>query len=233
MGDRNDWAQLVRYSDGAAVSVCVGGWRNEGRVTFRGQWPKRGDGRTYSFASMLREKTTTVAINACGVQDGAMRALGVYLIVLSCLASCGAPAAVQSATAVTRPVTDRDADGQQDASTTAGKCPNDLATAKQIQGVIGQHQSAIQLACWERSRAKDDEVIVRVSVTIGPDGRSRNVTASGDEPTVAHCVEKEIRSWVFPGRGCSQDIEFAYRFIRTEPDGGYGASPRTPSTTME
>ncbi len=38
---------LVRDIDGAAISVCVGGWRAEGRITFRGQWPKRVDGRTH------------------------------------------------------------------------------------------------------------------------------------------------------------------------------------------
>jgi hypothetical protein len=41
-------ADLVRDLDGAAVSLCVGGYRNEGRVTFRPSWPKYADGRYYT-----------------------------------------------------------------------------------------------------------------------------------------------------------------------------------------
>jgi hypothetical protein len=42
-----EWCDLIR-SDGAAICVQVGGFRNEGRVTFRGLHPKFKDGRTYS-----------------------------------------------------------------------------------------------------------------------------------------------------------------------------------------
>jgi hypothetical protein len=39
---------MVREADGATVRVTVGGWRAEGRVTFRGCWPKFRDGTFYS-----------------------------------------------------------------------------------------------------------------------------------------------------------------------------------------
>ncbi len=40
-------ADLVRDADGARISLCVGGYRQEGRVTFRTNWPKYHDGRLY------------------------------------------------------------------------------------------------------------------------------------------------------------------------------------------
>lgn len=43
---RNNWAELV-HEDGPSVSLSVGGWHQEGRVVFRGQWPKYDDGRGY------------------------------------------------------------------------------------------------------------------------------------------------------------------------------------------
>src|SRR5258708_6593089 len=48
-GDELRWnADLVRDADGAAISICIGGYRNEGRVTFRPTWPKYGDGTSYT-----------------------------------------------------------------------------------------------------------------------------------------------------------------------------------------
>ena len=42
-----DNADLVRDSDGARISLCVGGYRQEGRVTFRTNWPKYHDGTAF------------------------------------------------------------------------------------------------------------------------------------------------------------------------------------------
>jgi hypothetical protein len=41
-------ADLVRAVDGAAISLYLGGYRNEGRVTFRATWPKYRDGQSYT-----------------------------------------------------------------------------------------------------------------------------------------------------------------------------------------
>jgi hypothetical protein len=42
------YAELVRLDDGAELGVTVGGYRQEGRATFRAHWPKYHDGQTYS-----------------------------------------------------------------------------------------------------------------------------------------------------------------------------------------
>lgn len=41
-----DWVDL-RRSDGATIRVTVGGWKQEGRVVFRGMWPRFADGSAY------------------------------------------------------------------------------------------------------------------------------------------------------------------------------------------
>lgn len=47
MPEDRDWGELVR-ADGATIRVVVGGYRMDGRVTFRGCWPKYKDGTIYS-----------------------------------------------------------------------------------------------------------------------------------------------------------------------------------------
>jgi hypothetical protein len=51
-------------------------------------------------------------------------------------------------------------------------------------------------------------------VTIGPDGVPQNASASGDDPSVAKCVENDVRGWHFPALGCSQKTGFSFKFVR-------------------
>ena len=51
--DGNRYAELVRLEDGAELGVSVGGYRSEGRVTFRAHWPKYKDGQTYTPRTYL------------------------------------------------------------------------------------------------------------------------------------------------------------------------------------
>lgn len=47
------FAELVRLEDGAELGVNVGGYRQEGRATFRAHWPKYRDGQVYSAREQL------------------------------------------------------------------------------------------------------------------------------------------------------------------------------------
>jgi hypothetical protein len=47
------FAELARLEDGAELGVTVGGYRQEGRVTFRAHWPKYRDGQTFSPRTYL------------------------------------------------------------------------------------------------------------------------------------------------------------------------------------
>jgi hypothetical protein len=92
----------------------------------------------------------------------------------------------------------------------AGQC----FTEGQVAQVIGQHQVAIRRACWERNSSSKSSVNVSVSLTIGPDGSAQGVSASGDDPAVAHCIENDVRNWRFPNMGCSQKIAVPFKFVR-------------------
>jgi hypothetical protein len=47
-GARRGFAELRREGDGAEIGVSVGGYREEGRVTFRAHWPRFKDGRQWT-----------------------------------------------------------------------------------------------------------------------------------------------------------------------------------------
>jgi hypothetical protein len=66
--------------------------------------------------------------------------------------------------------------------------------------------------CFERSETDRSSVSVNAALTIGVDGLPQNVTAVGDDPAVAQCVEGHLRGWRFPAAGCTQKISIPFRF---------------------
>jgi hypothetical protein len=83
-----------------------------------------------------------------------------------------------------------------------------------VQNVIGLHQVGIRRSCWERSPTTKPSVNVSVALTVGPDGSAQNVTATGDEPSVAKCIENDVRNWRFPAMNCSQKTGFSFKFVK-------------------
>jgi hypothetical protein len=94
------------------------------------------------------------------------------------------------------------------------KAPGQCFSQGQVQSVIGMHQLAIRRSCWERDPTTKPTVNVSVSMTIGPDGSSQSVAVSGDEGSVAKCIENDVRGWRFPAMGCSQKTGFSFKFVR-------------------
>lgn len=94
------------------------------------------------------------------------------------------------------------------------KAPGQCFSQGQVQQVIGLHQVAIRRSCWERDPTTKPTVNVSVSMTIGADGSTQSVAASGDEGSVAKCIENDVRSWHFPAMGCSQKTGFSFKFVR-------------------
>ena len=92
--------------------------------------------------------------------------------------------------------------------------PGQCISGGQVQQVIGLHQLAIRRTCWERNPTVKPTVNVSVSLTVGPDGSAQGVSASGDEPSVAKCIENDVRGWHFPAMGCSQKTGFSFKFVR-------------------
>jgi predicted Zn finger-like uncharacterized protein len=100
--------------------------------------------------------------------------------------------------------------GGGEAPAAAGQC----LSGGQVQQVIGLHQLAIRRSCWERNPTVKPTVNVSVSLTVGPDGSAQNVSTSGDEISVAKCIENDVRGWHFPAMGCSQKTGFSFKFVR-------------------
>jgi predicted Zn finger-like uncharacterized protein len=100
--------------------------------------------------------------------------------------------------------------GGGDAPAAAGQC----ISGGQVQQVIQNHQLAIRRSCWERNPTAKPTVNVSVSMTVGADGSAQSVSASGDEISVAKCIENDVRGWRFPAMGCSQRTGFSFKFVR-------------------
>jgi len=94
------------------------------------------------------------------------------------------------------------------------KAPGQCFSEGQVQQVIGLHQVGVRRACWERNSTTKLTVNVAVALTIGPEGSAQGVTATGDDPSVAKCIENDVRGWRFPAMGCSQKTGFSFKFVR-------------------
>jgi serine/threonine protein kinase len=83
---------------------------------------------------------------------------------------------------------------------------------EQLQRIVRVHAMHLNRTCFERSETDRSSVNVKAALTIGVDGLPQNVTAVGDDPTVAQCVEGHLRGWRFPAAGCTQKISIPFRF---------------------
>jgi predicted Zn finger-like uncharacterized protein len=106
-----------------------------------------------------------------------------------------------------RPVDDQGGDNGQKPSGTG-------ITSGQVQNVIQQHQAGIKRACWERSPSTKPAVNISISLTVGGDGSAQGVSASGDDASIAMCVQNDVRNWRFPAMGNSQATAFSLHFVR-------------------
>jgi predicted Zn finger-like uncharacterized protein len=98
-------------------------------------------------------------------------------------------------------------------SSEGARAPGQCITGAQVQQVIQQHRVALQRACWERASQKPSANI-SVSLTIGADGAAQGVSASGDDASVAKCIESDVRGWHFPAMGCSTPTSIPFHFVR-------------------
>jgi hypothetical protein len=92
--------------------------------------------------------------------------------------------------------------------------PGQCFSSGDVQAVIGAHQLELRHACWEVNPTPLQTVTVDVRLVIDTDGTPQAVTTSGDEPSVASCVESQVRGWRFPAMGCRQKTGFGFKFVR-------------------
>jgi hypothetical protein len=92
--------------------------------------------------------------------------------------------------------------------------PGQCISGSQVQQVIANHQVAIRRACWERGPSAKPSANVSVTMTVAADGSAQGVSATGDDPAVAKCIETDVKNWRFPAMGCSQKTGFGFKFVR-------------------
>ena len=83
---------------------------------------------------------------------------------------------------------------------------------EQVQKVVRFHLIHLNRSCFERLEPSKASVAISATVAIGADGVPQTVTASGDDPSVAQCVEGHVRLWHFPAAGCTQKMVIPFRF---------------------
>jgi predicted Zn finger-like uncharacterized protein len=94
------------------------------------------------------------------------------------------------------------------------KAAGQSLTESQVQQAVALHRTAINRGCWERNPTTKQAVNVNVTLTVGGDGSAQNVAASGDDPSVAKCIENDVRGWRFPATGSPQKIAIPFKFVR-------------------
>ena len=87
-------------------------------------------------------------------------------------------------------------------------------TEAQVSQVVGLHRPGVSRGCWDRNPTAKPAVNVTVSLTVAPDGSAQNVSAAGDDASVAKCIENDVRNWKFPASGASQKIAIPFKFVR-------------------
>jgi serine/threonine protein kinase len=85
--------------------------------------------------------------------------------------------------------------------------PDDL-----VQKIVRPHLLRLDRSCFELLEPSKSTVNVTVSLSVGADGFPEGVTGTGDDPSVAQCVEGHVRTWRFPVSGCSRRVSIPFHF---------------------
>ena len=83
-----------------------------------------------------------------------------------------------------------------------------------IERVVNNHKLSVRKQCLERANSDKSSTKVVANITIGPSGNVQSVSASGDDPVAAKCVENQIRGWQFPAPGETKQVQVPFTFVR-------------------
>ncbi len=83
-----------------------------------------------------------------------------------------------------------------------------------IQRVVSARASGVKRTCWERSGGQQTDVSVKVHLTIAGNGSVSRASASGNDPTIAKCIENSVAKWTFPATGGSTEVDIPFHFLR-------------------
>ncbi len=92
--------------------------------------------------------------------------------------------------------------------------------SSQVQATVGRYTSSVKRSCWQPAldtRDKDAPTSARVtvSITVGPDGKVRQATTSGDPRGyggLASCISRRVQTWSFPPSSGTTTVNVPFVF---------------------
>jgi hypothetical protein len=92
--------------------------------------------------------------------------------------------------------------------------------SSQVQSTVGRYTSSVKRSCWQPAldtRDKDAPTSARVtvSITVGPDGKVRQATTSGDPKGysgLASCISRRVQTWTFPPSSGTTTVNVPFVF---------------------
>ncbi len=92
--------------------------------------------------------------------------------------------------------------------------------SSQVQATVGRYTSSVKRSCWQPAldtRDKDAPTSARVTVniTVGPDGKVRQATTSGDPrgySGLASCISRRVQTWTFPPSSGTTTVNVPFVF---------------------
>lgn len=82
-----------------------------------------------------------------------------------------------------------------------------------IERVVNTRKAGVKRTCIDRGSGSSNTKVT-ATLTIAPSGAVQNVSASGNDPVVAKCIEQQLRSWSFPPPGEVKQVQIPFVFIR-------------------
>jgi hypothetical protein len=83
-----------------------------------------------------------------------------------------------------------------------------------IERVVNTRKAGVKRTCLDRGSSAAASTKVTATITIAPNGSVQNVSAAGNEPAVAKCIEQQLRSWSFPPPGEVKQVQIPFVFVR-------------------
>jgi hypothetical protein len=84
-----------------------------------------------------------------------------------------------------------------------------------VQNVVAMRKRGVTKKCWEVGNSdQKSSANVTVTVTVAPNGSVSDASATGDDPTIANCVAREVKGWTFPAPGSTTTVNIPFHFVR-------------------
>jgi hypothetical protein len=87
-------------------------------------------------------------------------------------------------------------------------------TQEDVQRTVGTYQNSVKRKCWDTAAPNTPTANVNAAITVAADGSVSSVTATGNDPMVAKCIEGQVRNWRFSAPGGKTTVNVPFKFVR-------------------